>query len=258
MAESLDNYRDLEELGINDSEDDFNKAANHVQSLAASTDTKTLLTLYGYYKQATEGPCNTPKPSWYDMKAKSKWESWKSLGNMSRDKAKDLYIDAVKKLDPSFEVGKTSDSSSNTSWVCVSTMQPNFKDETINPTEKSIIDYIKDSDIKNVLEHLGSLSVNDLNKLDDNGLSVLHWAADRGCADVLETLLVHGSDVNIKDSDGQTPLHYAVSCGHIDCIKILLNHGANVNLKDNSGDDVFSLAQDDSVKNLLNNFVVKI
>lgn len=251
MAESFDSYKDLEELGINDSDDDFGKAANHVQSLAASADTKTLLTLYGYYKQATEGPCNTPKPSWYDMKAKSKWEAWNSLGDLSRDQAKDLYIEMVKKLDPSFEVEKTSDSASNnTSWVCVSTMQPDSEDDELNPTEKSLIDYIKDSDIKNVLKQLESLSVDNLNKLDD-GLSALHWASDRGAADVVDALLSHGSDVNVKDSDGQTPLHYAVSCGHIDCIKVLLKHGADVNLKDDSGDDVLSLAQDDSVKNLL-------
>lgn len=254
MAESFDSYKDLEELCINDLDDDFSKAANHVQRLAASADTKTLLTLYGYYKQATEGPCNTPKPSWYDMKAKSKWEAWNTLGDLSRDKAKDLYIETVKKLDPSFTFEKAADSASNnTSWVCVSTLQRDSEedDEELNSTEKSLIDYIKDSDIKNVVKHLESSSASDLNELVD-GLSALHWAADRGAADILEAVLSCGSDANVRDSDGQTPLHYAVSCGHIDCIKVLLKHGADVNLKDDSGDDVVSLAQDDSVKNLLN------
>lgn len=252
MAESLDNYDDLEELGIEDDEltSTFTKAANHVQTLAASTDAKTLLTLYGYYKQATEGPCNLPKPSWYDMKAKSKWEAWNCLGSLSQEKAKDLYIETVQKLDPTFEK-ETSSSTSNSNWVCVSTMQPDHENEDASSTETTLTHYVKDSDVTNVLQHLKSSQAVKLNELDNEGLSLLHWAADRGSPDVLSALLSHGADVNVKDAEGQTPLHYAVSCGHLHCIKILLDNGADVNLKDNDGSDVISLAQDDSVKNLL-------
>ena len=31
------------------------------------------LKLYGLYKQATEGPCTTSKPGFFDMKGRSKW-----------------------------------------------------------------------------------------------------------------------------------------------------------------------------------------
>lgn len=255
MAESLDNFNDLEELGINDLEEgdlsnNFAKAASHLQTLAASTDAKTLLTLYGYYKQATEGPCNVAKPSWFDMKAKSKWEAWNSLGDLPSGKAKHLYVEAVKKLDPSFNIEQHG-SSSNTSWVVVSSLQHYNKSEHLDSTEKSLVDYVKDCDIKNVTQYLESSQTIDLNELDDDGLSLLHWAADRGSAVVLTALMSHGATVNIKDADGQTPLHYAVSCGHLDCVRILLNHGADVNIQDNDGVDVLSLAQDDSVKNML-------
>lgn len=36
------------------------------------------LIIYGLYKQATVGDCNTPKPSIIDFVAKSKWNSWNS------------------------------------------------------------------------------------------------------------------------------------------------------------------------------------
>lgn len=247
MAESLDSYKDLEELGLDDDEElvgAFGKAANHVQTLAATTDAKTLLTLYGYYKQATEGVCNVPKPSWLDMRAKSKWEAWNNLGNMPKEKAKSLYVETVKKLDPSFEVEK---SAPPPSWISVSVMQSDADD--LPNAEKSLADFVKEGDLKNVERHLKYTA--DLNKLDKDGLSLLHWAADRGSAKVLTILLLHGADVNVRDSEGQTALHYAVSCGHLDCVRVLLENGADLSLKDNDGNEVVTLAQDDSVRSLL-------
>jgi len=32
-----------------------------------------MLTFYGLYKQATEGPCQSPKPSFWDLIKKAKW-----------------------------------------------------------------------------------------------------------------------------------------------------------------------------------------
>lgn len=34
--------------------------------------------------QATEGPCNTPKPGMLDFVNKAKWDAWKSLGDISQ------------------------------------------------------------------------------------------------------------------------------------------------------------------------------
>lgn len=67
-----------------------------------SLENDTLLKLYGLYKQSNEGPCNVPKPSWYDMKGKAKWEAWKSLGSLDRNEAKKNYIDSVLTLSPQF------------------------------------------------------------------------------------------------------------------------------------------------------------
>ena len=56
-------------------EERFTAASNAVAAAASSgrLDNDALLHLYGLYKQATEGPCNTCRPSFLNQKARSKW-----------------------------------------------------------------------------------------------------------------------------------------------------------------------------------------
>lgn len=54
---------------------------------------------YAYYKQATEGPNNTPKPSFYDLVGKYKWGAWKDLGDMSKEDAMKGYVTELKKVE---------------------------------------------------------------------------------------------------------------------------------------------------------------
>ncbi|KAI2667240.1 Acyl-CoA-binding domain-containing protein 5-B [Labeo rohita] len=54
-----------------------------------------LVMFYSYYKQATTGPCNTPKPNSWDPIGKPKWEAWKALGNMSKDQAMMEYVKEI-------------------------------------------------------------------------------------------------------------------------------------------------------------------
>ncbi|CAH8467456.1 unnamed protein product [Heterobilharzia americana] len=48
-----------------------------------------------------------------------------------------------------------------------------------------------------------------VHETDKDGMTPLHWAADRGFCDVVSTLIAYNASVNVKDSEGQTPLHYA-------------------------------------------------
>ena len=58
-----------------DVDEAFDAAAAMVASVAGddTLGTDTLLHLYGLYKQATHGPCDTFRPSFINMKARSKW-----------------------------------------------------------------------------------------------------------------------------------------------------------------------------------------
>uniref|UniRef100_A0A1A8F654 Acyl-Coenzyme A binding domain containing 5b n=1 Tax=Nothobranchius korthausae TaxID=1143690 RepID=A0A1A8F654_9TELE len=55
-----------------------------------------MLTFYKYHKQATMGPCNSPRPlGFWDTRGKAKWDAWSSLGNMTKEEAMKNYIDHI-------------------------------------------------------------------------------------------------------------------------------------------------------------------
>ncbi|XP_020791340.1 acyl-CoA-binding domain-containing protein 5A [Boleophthalmus pectinirostris] len=55
-----------------------------------------MLKFYKFYKQATVGPCNVPRPGFWDAVGKAKWDAWNSLGDMSKEKAMAAYVDEMK------------------------------------------------------------------------------------------------------------------------------------------------------------------
>ncbi|XP_060939636.1 acyl-CoA-binding domain-containing protein 5A-like [Limanda limanda] len=55
-----------------------------------------MLMFYGYYKQATSGPCNIPRPSgFWDSGGKDEWDAWSSLGNMTQEEAMKNYVEDI-------------------------------------------------------------------------------------------------------------------------------------------------------------------
>lgn len=62
----------------------------------------------------------------------------------------------------------------------------------------------------------------DPNSCDTEGRTALMWAAGQGQAEVLNTLLEHGSDALLYDKTGSTALHIAAARGHVDCSSILM------------------------------------
>lgn len=56
--------------------------------------------IYGLYKQATVGDCNTPKPSALDFVGKSKWNAWNSNQGISKLSAMKMYISKAVEIDP--------------------------------------------------------------------------------------------------------------------------------------------------------------
>ncbi|NXJ75028.1 ECI2 isomerase, partial [Trogon melanurus] len=77
---------------------DFEKAQEQLKLLKKDPGNETKLKLYALFKQATEGPCNSPKPGMLDFVKKAKWDAWNSLGDLSQDSARQKYTELVSSL----------------------------------------------------------------------------------------------------------------------------------------------------------------
>ena len=85
--------------------------------------------------------------------------------------------------------------------------------------KETIFQAIVDSDYQKVQK---SLNASDRplitsNLRDDQDMTPLHFAADRGLPDIASLLLSNGARVNALDAEGQTPLMLAVMCDHEVC-----------------------------------------
>ncbi|KAJ3062128.1 Acyl-CoA-binding domain-containing protein 5, partial [Quaeritorhiza haematococci] len=99
-------------------------------------------------------------------------------------------------------------SSSNVMGVSVSTMAREDDHEEIQDEDKTIFDWCAEGASSKVCALLDE-NPESVHQKDDQGLTPLHIACDRGHLDLVkELVLSRGADINTQDLEGQTPLHY--------------------------------------------------
>ncbi|XP_052834225.1 palmitoyltransferase ZDHHC17 [Octopus bimaculoides] len=77
----------------------------------------------------------------------------------------------------------------------------------------------------------------DVNTLDKENVSLLHWAAINNRAEIVKYYLEKGAIVDRFGGDlNSTPLHWATRQGHLSMVVILMNYGADASLTDGEGD----------------------
>ncbi|XP_069120009.1 acyl-CoA-binding domain-containing protein 6-like isoform X1 [Argopecten irradians] len=245
MADDVDD--DLTEL--------FEGACNYIRQSSGMFDSEKLLYFYSRYKQATEGRCNTNKPGIFDFQGKHKWEAWKKLGDMSKKAAMFQYITFLGNVDPEWQkkIDKPdcrdgSGDNVGRGWVSVSTMSNT--DTEIADENKTLFDWCKDGNTTQVQNILADCDGNEVNIADESGMTLLHWACDRGLSEMVEVLIKLKADINAQDLEQQTPLHFAVCCEQEDVVRQLLQNGANLSLKDCDGLNPAELDTSIEIKNL--------
>ena len=83
------------------------------------------------------------------------------------------------------------------------------------------------------------------NEVDDDGISILSWAAIINRPATIKVLLAHGAEVNHADRFGMTPLLYAASIdlGDTEVLETLIAAGADLKVKNKQGQTAADLAR---------------
>ena len=76
----------------------FQAATVAAKQTKKKPDNATLLKLYSYYKQASEGDISGDRPGGFDFVGGAKYDAWSKLKGMSKDEAMQNYIKQVEKL----------------------------------------------------------------------------------------------------------------------------------------------------------------
>lgn len=246
MLELAENQGD-DELEL---EMDFEEAAKFVRGLATKANKEDLLYFYARYKQANEGPCHVSKPSFYQLSEKAKWSAWSELGDMESQEAMREYIEKLTSIEPNWKKLEAKDPTSG--WVSVSTHIREREEDG-----EEVWDHAKHGRADKLRDLLASLEEPLGDMRDESGMSLLHWAADRGHTSVAQTLLdLTGAEstlLNAQDSEGQTALHFAVACSHLDMVKLLLERGADPLIQDEDGFTACNSDSEQEIKNLFSN-----
>lgn len=79
-------------------DEQFAAAQADVQNLSEKPDNETLLELYSFFKQATEGDVKGDRPGAFDFKARAKYDAWQAREGLGREAAMKAYIKLVNHL----------------------------------------------------------------------------------------------------------------------------------------------------------------
>lgn len=72
----------------------------------------------------------------------------------------------------------------------------------------------------------------DIGIIDDQGDTVLHWAARQNHAHMIRYIYEQTVQVDVINRNAETPLHVAARYGHVEAVEQLCKCGANINAVD--------------------------
>jgi len=218
------------------------------KSLKLNNEQKLLF--YGFFKQAKFGSCTEREPSRLDMQAHAKWDAWSKVKDLSRDEAKQGYVELLDKLEskanwrqellaatlkPPDDI-KAAIREPGVDSIALSAGQsrPIMEEPEVKEADKTLCDYAEANDFKTI-QNLLAKGVS-INFQDSEKRTALHFAVDRGHVQLVGQLLELKANVNQQDGTLQTPLHYATLCEQVEIAVLLMAAKADPTLKDKDGE----------------------
>ncbi|CEL94752.1 unnamed protein product [Vitrella brassicaformis CCMP3155] len=257
--------------------DDFDGAAAAVRKWSHTLSTESQLSLYALYKQAIEGDCLEPSPSPVDVVAIQKWRARQATRGLPRSEASERYVEKVRSLVPQWEEG---DGGSDSIWLTDSELaqmrdaakgdgappkamqggvsmpahaegdsDEDGQEDGFQKREGGPGDKVCRLAAKGDLERLKAAIDGDRSLVsgrDSQGMTALHFAADRGHEAMAAYLIQQGSPIDAQDDNGETPLHIAVLAEQAGIVRLLLSRGASSTIKNNDNQDPLILADESS------------
>eukprot|EP01038_Epipyxis_sp_PR26KG_P013897 gene13897-18634_t len=229
----------LETLDSSSVSDEEFERASHLAKQIKHLDNEQKLLLYGLYKQSTIGDIDIPKPAFYELTNTSKWNAWNNFKGYPKNSSALAYVYLVSQLtngeDGVFSCLKTSFAESGGSTAAsISTLNhSNNINDNWNENEK-MFEAVVLHDL-DLLKKCIALNSNDINSKNVEGLTPLHFAADRGYIDIALLLLTSGAVINAQDNLLHTPLMNAVLCENEEMVKFLLEKSADITILNDEG-----------------------
>ena len=244
------------------------------------------LKFYGLFKQVHSGPCSVPSPSFWDIRGKAKWSSWKELGDLSREDAMKEYTRLFLSFVPPSSVLKEgeeeeeesddedddegddddeedsddededeSKKKSRSGGSGGGGMGPVFS-RFVFEEEKKETDpndpwaLAKEGNIER-LQTLLETKKELLSLTNEEGMTILHVASDTEQYQVVKWAIENGAEINKRDENGQTSLYVASCCDYLSVVELLLSFGADVSIPDLDGELPLDATSDSAIRQLL-------
>mmetsp|Transcript_22251 Transcript_22251/g.51331 ORF Transcript_22251/g.51331 Transcript_22251/m.51331 type:complete len:308 (+) Transcript_22251:84-1007(+) len=205
------------------------------------------LTLYGFYKQATEGDNNRKAPPIWNIVERAKHAAWMDRQGMSKHQAMVRYIEVTQLLNDGKLLGNELFSTAEGLGLKPS-MPVHDEEEDHEEDDSSLEAQLRKAARQQDWDKLQELLKKGakVDAADGNGQTALHFCADRGLKRGVELLLEANANVNAVDTDGISVLLAAVIANHVEVSRLLLDKGADPDLQDIDGDSPRSSALEES------------
>ena len=231
--------------GVSDFERGAEFYARHPQYFTADVQ----LELYALFKQATVGDA-----VFDHAKRGIMWEAWKSKCGMSSEQASRRYVGILDQHCPKWRGGglKCVGHGESEGWaissVPMEVIGANLPlDESVGGQLCAFAAEGKLDALADVLDKNRDL----VNVLDVDGMTPLHWAADRGHTEMVRFLLRRGADCNALDHCLNSPLHIAGMAGQKEVVRLLIDARADLTLVNAEGDSARSILKSEFPKLVL-------